>query len=486
MMATTKTKQTGTPEDSVTRRNINHLPSELLHMICVYLEPRDIATIRVLDRIIAEVGLQYLVSQIHLIPKPDSFDRLLAVAEHPLASRYVNSLFYEADLLRSFRHPQEDRELWEKSLVGPSHASPLEEVQDPHFASACGHLPKRYNRGTSAVVLSHQQHYTKRELQRAYQTYRSYRAEQHRLNESAAYEEAMVRAMKRLPHLTSILISCERGNTNHFRAAFEAGLCEDVTSDPRMADQICASQLSLLLSAADKAGLQIKKLVCGSLGQIFLSCSLERLDAMQRSIQSLHNLHLFFSHIPVGFDSNAASNPHGSSSARADNMQFAMSAPNLETLSIRFDKDRALDPPDLKHLVSDFHWSYLASATFAKMSTGSEILVGFCDRHAGTLKDLSLTDISLYSGRWATTFYEMRQRLKLDKMALAGIIQSVEGDYWNFEIGDHTTKLMIERYIAYSDESQRDLSLGRFIMDFRQALAKRWAPHRPSGLSAVA
>lgn len=182
VMASKETDQAEILEKTVTSRNIDHLPSELLFMICVYLEPIDVAGVRLLNRTIAVVGLEYLVFQIHLIPKPDSFDRLLAVAEHPIASRYVTSLFYEADLLRTFRLPQNDRENWEKTIAGPCNAGLLEESQDPHFKSACDRPPKKYIRRPSTVALNHNQHYTKRELQQAYEKYRSYRAEQRRMN----------------------------------------------------------------------------------------------------------------------------------------------------------------------------------------------------------------------------------------------------------------------------------------------------------------
>lgn len=139
-MAPTKTERAGIPEETVTGCNIHHLSPELFHMICVYLEPMEIARMRLLDTTIAAVGLEYLVSQIHLIPKPDSLDNLLAVAEHQLASRYVTSLFYESDLLRSL-----NRDIWEESIVGRDCTGPLEEIQDPYFASACDRLPRKYN-----------------------------------------------------------------------------------------------------------------------------------------------------------------------------------------------------------------------------------------------------------------------------------------------------------------------------------------------------
>ena len=427
-------------------------------MICAYLEPKDVAGIQFLDRTIAAVGLEHLVSQIHLIAKPDSFDRLLAMAEHLSAGRYVTSLFFEADVLRQHRPPQIERERWEESIVISDDAGLLEELQDPCFAFACDRLPKKYIQRPLAVTSNRHHHYTKRELQQAYEKYRSYHTEQRRMIESVANEDALVGAMKQLPHLKL----CRRGLTNHFCAAYRAGISEDVAPDPGKAETVGARQLSFILSAADKAGLEIEKLVCGSLDQLFLDHSHERQDAMKRSVHGLRSLYLFLSYHPL--ETNSGYNPNGSDSNGTVSMSFASFAPNLEILYVRFDEDRPTDPPDLEHLVRDFHWSFLASASFAKMNTSSENLIGFCGRHAGTLKDFTLTDIRLRSGGWPSTFCAMRQKLELENMTVVGIFQSVEGDYWDFEPGNgnHLRKRMIERYILHSDPSKRDLPYNMF------------------------
>ena len=462
-----KEEQVGISEEGTISPNIHNLPPELLHMICAYLEPMDVAGIRLLDRSIAAVGLEHLVSQIHLIAKPDSFDRLLAVAEHPSARRYVTSLFYEANMLRPHRVPQVDRERWEETIVMSDDAGSLEELQDPSFVSACDHLPKKYIRRPLPAASNRRLRYTKRELQQGYKTYRSYRTEQCRMNESVAYEEALVGAMKQLPNLKSIIVSCRRGLTTKFRAAFRAGLSEDVSPDPANVVAVGSRQLSFILSAADKAGLQIKKLVCGSLDHFFLYQSFGRRDAVERSIHGLQSLHLFLSQ-PDEFNPNARPNPNDSGSTGIMSMNFASLAPNLEILSIHYNEDRPSDPPDLEHLVRNFHWSFLASASFAKMNTGRETLIDFCDRHAGTLKDFTLVDIRLLSGGWPSTICAMRQKLELKNMTFAGIVQSFQGDHWDFEAekADQPAKEMVERYILHDDPLRRDLPYDMYVIQY--------------------
>ena len=426
-------------------------------MICAYLEPMDVAGIRLLDRSIAAVGLEYIVSQIHLIPKAESYDRLLAVAEHPRASQYVTSLCYEADFLKVYPEWQNDRQEWEKSIVVPEYASPLEEVQDPHFTSACGLLPRRYVRRATESISERHHNYTKRELEEAYKEHRSCRVEQQRMNESIVYKEALVWAMKRLPHLTSIIVSRKRGNSNYFLSAFEAGLSLDVTPGPLRDDLIGASQLEFLLSAADKASLQITKLVAGSIRQFDL---VTRTDFVTRSFRNLRTLHLFLLHHADAYDPGAYYfNPDIYAHQR---LRLATLAPDLETLSIRYDQDCPINPPDIKHFVMPSSWHCLASATFAKMNTSEQIVITFCHQHASTLRDLALTDITLHSGRWASTFFEMRQRLDLKRINFSGIISSRAGEFWDLNHEKDSAKEVIEHYILHSNKTPRNIEFDPF------------------------
>ena len=73
------------------------LPSELLHTICAYLKPTEVANLRLLSRAAALVGLHYLVPEVRLNLAKDSFKQLRAMAEHPIVSKSVTSFVYEAD-----------------------------------------------------------------------------------------------------------------------------------------------------------------------------------------------------------------------------------------------------------------------------------------------------------------------------------------------------------------------------------------------------
>lgn len=75
----------------------DRLPAEFIHMVFTYLEPTEAAAFRSAGRIFAEIRLQYLALTVYLTLEGESYDRLWAIAEHPVVSKTVNCLLYEAD-----------------------------------------------------------------------------------------------------------------------------------------------------------------------------------------------------------------------------------------------------------------------------------------------------------------------------------------------------------------------------------------------------
>lgn len=65
-MTPNKEEQIEIPKESTISLNIHNLPPELLHMICIYLEPKEVAGIHLLDRTIAAVpGIPRLSNSPH-------------------------------------------------------------------------------------------------------------------------------------------------------------------------------------------------------------------------------------------------------------------------------------------------------------------------------------------------------------------------------------------------------------------------------------
>ena len=93
---------------------IDQLPAELIHMICAYLRPTELANLRLVSRLAVPISLQYLVPEVHLILAKDSFKQLKALAEHPIISKYVTSFFFKANKLHVA-----SRKIWEGFIPTP-------------------------------------------------------------------------------------------------------------------------------------------------------------------------------------------------------------------------------------------------------------------------------------------------------------------------------------------------------------------------------
>ena len=90
------------------------LPVELLHLVCTYLEPTEVASFRLLNREIAEIGIHYVVSELILLLNESSFWKLEDVSKHPVISQYVASILWEVHSLPTF-----DRDEWERNIRSP-------------------------------------------------------------------------------------------------------------------------------------------------------------------------------------------------------------------------------------------------------------------------------------------------------------------------------------------------------------------------------
>ncbi|KAL8788936.1 MAG: hypothetical protein Q9195_007051 [Heterodermia aff. obscurata] len=91
---------------------IQRLPPEVLHMIFQYLL-QHIPELRLLCKSFADIGLHYLLTSYHLIFKKSSFERLLEISQHPVLSKCVKSIVYEADTLTEY----DTRKEWQRHIT---------------------------------------------------------------------------------------------------------------------------------------------------------------------------------------------------------------------------------------------------------------------------------------------------------------------------------------------------------------------------------
>ncbi|CAD6582235.1 MAG: hypothetical protein ASARMPRED_000908 [Alectoria sarmentosa] len=125
----------------------DRLPAELIHMVFRYLKATEAAGFRWAGRVVAEIGLEYLAPTVHLALKEKSYDRLLAIAEHPIVSKSVRCLHYEADTFK-----MQTRDQWELRIIGPAYLHSMQYTPKVPKNDASSREWRAYNREISTML----------------------------------------------------------------------------------------------------------------------------------------------------------------------------------------------------------------------------------------------------------------------------------------------------------------------------------------------
>ena len=84
-------------------------PTETLHKIFSYLTPTQAANARLANKKLADIGIEYIVSEVYLVLTEDSFNKSEAIAQHPKIKEHVRSLIFNGIYLEDL-----DRQGWER------------------------------------------------------------------------------------------------------------------------------------------------------------------------------------------------------------------------------------------------------------------------------------------------------------------------------------------------------------------------------------
>ncbi len=413
---------------------IDNLPSELLHKVCTHLKPTEVANLRLASKVVAPIGLEYLVPEVHLVIAEDSFQQLAAIARHPVVSKYVTSLYYEADILEILN--EED---WEQNVQSPDYIKRLREGPRYMLRSHRGdvaharHVPRH--------------HYTRQQLKEAFRKYQGFCEYQGRGDQ---FDRKVASAMRNFPNLKELKMSAQAWRHNQaFENTFAPGYCtkcrEDVVDWPTGLVQM----RSLLLGAC-RADLKIERLSCKQVNWRILTLENETFEDMKRSVRHLRELSIAFStgveveEDELGFLQIEKCEVYLQQSGRLK--EFVTSAPDLENLEIFFDPNESIYPTAFQHVVGDFYWPALKVVKLEMIGATQDHLVGFFERHASTIKDLCMGYIFLSSGRWWSLFERMRLVLKLDCVDLPGALES-SSEWLDFEPGSDGERIELREGI---------------------------------------
>ena len=448
------------------------MPNEILHMVFEQLMHRDqqpdIARLRLVCKRFAHIGSYYLLSDAHLFFKSSQFERLRQISEHPIISKKIDTLYYEADTLPLYTSMQE----WKENICVPGWMNNMCPESHPPLPTASAREERAYSRSLNKA--RHGPRYTLSEtlLRRAYGKYKSHLADQEGIRCQDHNVDMLKDALMKMPNVKTIEMTteCCLGRSTGMARAFKDGLAEP-NGDLYAGEGCGVGQLRSLLLAADAADLKFETLAAGNVDWRFFQESYDQkqedLRKMQRAVRALQTLKLYITtRTGDGYFRPDDSPLHDMAPACAKYLHtnshlkdFITSTPNLERLDLNFDCDEP-HPATLCDSIGTFTWHSLRVAAFACISADEDCLAQFFFRHASTLRKLRLEAILLERGSWPSLLRRARKTLTLEQASLSGRLRSLHpNEVFYFDIpaglnGGNRAKIevMVEEYLLKGGE----------------------------------
>ena len=464
---------------------LSRLPNEILHIIFEQLARRydqqHIPRLRLVCKRFADIGSYYLCSEVHLFVKSSQFERLRQISEHPIVSKKIDTILYEADMLNDYGSMHG----WKKNICVPGWFKTMApDIQLPS-STASAREERAYSRSLTKAMHGPKYIHSETRLRRAYDAYMGYLADQESMRLQDYNLEVLKEAMMKMPNVKTIELSteCCLGRSTLMEQAFKDGLLAPYGD--MQSDEGCGvGQLRSLLLAAEAAGLKFETLAAGNVDWRFFRESSKQdqpvLRKMQRALRALQTLKLYIS--TRSEDDEAPYFPEHSHRMIPECAQylqetshlkdFITATPDLERLDINFDCDEPYPPATLCDGIGSFTWHSLRVAAFAYMSADEDCLAGFFLRHAGTLRKLRLETILLTTGTWPSLLRGARKALTLEQATLSGRLRSHDPEevfYFDIPAGLNGGKrakieVVVEEYLLKGGEDE--------VLDLHAMIAK--------------
>ena len=433
---------------------VDHVPPEIAGLICYFSKEEDVPHLRLVSKFWNNVATPFLLSDVNLVFKPESLQRLLDISRHPVISKQITSLYYEPNTLDEYS----TQHAWEMHVYDCDYMEDFEARPVLPAFDASERERRAFRRNVTKIRRKPRHNYSKSYLAKAYKEYSRMYAEQEDLRNRDYGLEDLSEAMSRLPNLSKIWVNYSWGAKN----AFAAGLIaagRDYCGIPFMRS---------LLLAVHGAGLELGTLKLGSVNWKFVKQSDRVLERMKIALRRLTTLELA---ITTGLDESG--NEFGVEvticrkylSRYAKLAEFLAAAPNLKDLTIGFDWNEPSSPAELNQIFGSTTWRCLESIALEKIDAASETLSRFFEQHASTLKHVAMRDMRLQEGTWVETFERMKKALNLKSAYMMGHILGenphqhwiLEPDLW-VEYSDLSpqgarTRKAIENYLVQGGDT---------------------------------
>ncbi|MCJ1400279.1 hypothetical protein MMC11_003483 [Xylographa trunciseda] len=372
---------------------MDHLPIELLHMICSHLPVEDILSFRYLNTVCAAVGAQYMLPAVLFEYFPESLARLKAISEHPIISQHVKTLVYSLLRLPEFT----DFEQYKRNVRAPIGFTMDWPLYPPPGSNKRDH--RAYQRGVKkklGLPLS------TRILKKGWDNYMQLYNNVAALQNTDTEFEIIKSAVARFPRLAMIRVQ-SRYQYIKFLMRGPYKKCHIYPELPDVYNELCGVKpLQNLLLGASTAGIKLQHLSAGPISWKFFD------DDRQCPAQTAGTrCHLREIRLDIGMRGEYESRPGFEQQLRNRVLSFSdfcvrdflTASPDLESMTISFEHlggtDSFSNGIKIDRVLGGYTWGHLRRLELCGLESEEPCLLDLFQRHVKTLKHVTLEDFYL-------------------------------------------------------------------------------------------
>ena len=404
------------------------LPSEIKRMIAFHLLSNDpdergfihIKQLRLTNLVYAKVAAEPLFSTVYVVHEPESFEHIREVSADPVHAKFVKSLYYEPQAMNGHR-VYHQLELWRnKAAVYLPLADEPTRRRCNEFRQSEGKFQEELKHCGLLTAFGHRDHPS------SYGKPHAASLDPDDARQREDHRAFFAEVMTRFTHLNEVVVKIDTGITEPIRVFPEE--FRTTGELPRVdvwnENLHGMIQLRAILLGAHDAGTKLESLKCGKIDWKFFQMAEEDMMKVKVALRHLTSLH-----IQIYAEEDATRGHTSLNRYRVG--QFLSAAKKLRSFNIDFDE---CECTNLKYWVNQHTWRWLSSVQLNYVDADEDTLIAFLQRHASTLRDVTLCAVRLVQGDWTSALQRTRDAVKLKESSIYNSLTSVnpcpEGEYW--------------------------------------------------------
>ena len=425
------------------RSMLDAIPVELLHRVVEELEPDDIASARLVCKLLAHVGADHLLEEVKLVHHRGRFERLVHIANDAFFAKQVKSLYYQGNRF----DPSDTYDDWARRRKVPCRWADYNVLDEtPSFGTIDDYNSERAQRAMACGWKRYEENskgnFTQAQLDAAYEAYNGFVLDQDCIEEENLDLNCLTTLFKAYPNLEDVTIAIGHGTRGRLDAmtfAFGSAMVTPL-GDVSNEDQ-GVRQFRTICEAVKLSGKQLKSLTATNCSHNIIPQNAEKLALVKDVVRSLHTLRLgITTYAEEEEEAEAMYEDAFARYASGDLREILQAASNLRVLKIAFTMGPELESCAMYiDVLRDLQWNRLREFGVSQFQAIEDQLVDFVLRHKDSLRRLSLSNCDLLEGSWTSLFKRISCKLpKLRKLKLRGRLIKFHLSYaieeYNFDV----------------------------------------------------